>query len=108
MSLDLTVMTSPDRTALEASISALCWRTATGGRHVCSEEVILKAGPNEILIKVCQNNQSEPWAQAWNFAVRVCDKTGGKLPLQQVVGTEPGETKLVPLGNLKPAIQEKK
>lgn len=64
----------------------------------------LKAGPNEILIKVCQNNQTEPWAQVWTFAVRVCDKTGGKLPLQQVVGTEPGESKLAPLGNLKPAI----
>ncbi len=42
-------VTSPDRTKLEASISALCWRTTTGGRHVCSEEVVLKAGPNDQL-----------------------------------------------------------
>lgn len=37
-------VTSPDRHGLEASISAHCWRTSTGGRHVCSEEVILRAG----------------------------------------------------------------
>ena len=36
---------SPERHGLEASISAHCWRTAAGGRHVCSEEVILKGGP---------------------------------------------------------------
>jgi glucose-6-phosphate dehydrogenase assembly protein OpcA len=38
---------SPDRTGLESSISAHCWRTGAGGRHVCSEEVILKAGPGD-------------------------------------------------------------
>lgn len=37
-------VTSPDRHGLEASISAHCWRTSTGGRHVCSEEVVLRAG----------------------------------------------------------------
>ncbi len=35
---------SPERHGREASISAHCWRTAAGGRHVCSEEVILRAG----------------------------------------------------------------
>ena len=38
------VVTSPDRHGLEASISAHCWRTSAGGRHVCSEEVVLTAG----------------------------------------------------------------
>lgn len=28
-----------------ASISAHCWSSATGGRHVCSEEVLLRGGP---------------------------------------------------------------
>ncbi len=37
-------VTSPDRHGLEASISAHCWRTSAGGRHVCSEEVILRGG----------------------------------------------------------------
>jgi glucose-6-phosphate dehydrogenase assembly protein OpcA len=42
-------VTSPDRHGLEASISARCWRTNTGGRHVCSEEVVLKAGVEDQL-----------------------------------------------------------
>ena len=42
-------VTSPERQGLEASISAHCWRTSTGGRHVCSEEVVLKAGPADEL-----------------------------------------------------------
>ena len=32
---------------VEASIAAHCWRTAGGGRHVCSEEVLLRAGPGQ-------------------------------------------------------------
>ncbi|MBS0267086.1 MAG: hypothetical protein JSS02_34490 [Planctomycetes bacterium] len=36
----------------------------------------LKAGKNTILIKVCQNEQTEEWAQRWAFQLRVCDATG--------------------------------
>ena len=36
----------------------------------------LKAGKNQILIKICQNEQKEVWAQDWKFQVRVCDKIG--------------------------------
>ena len=36
----------------------------------------LKPGPNVILLKVCQNEQKEEWAQAWTFQLRVCDKSG--------------------------------
>lgn len=36
----------------------------------------LKAGVNRLLVKVCQNNQMESWAQDWQFQVRVCDPTG--------------------------------
>jgi hypothetical protein len=36
----------------------------------------LKAGKNVILIKVCQNEQTEVWAQRWQFQFRVCDATG--------------------------------
>jgi hypothetical protein len=42
-------------------------------------KVTLKAGDNTIVVKVCQNNQSEPWAQPWQFSARVCDPTGGPL-----------------------------
>lgn len=36
----------------------------------------LKAGKNEIMLKVCQNEQKEPWAQNWQFQLRVCDQIG--------------------------------
>lgn len=40
----------------------------------------LKAGPNQILIKVCQNEQTEQWAQSWSFQLRLCDAVGGAVP----------------------------
>ncbi len=36
----------------------------------------LKAGKNEILLKVCQNEQTEKWAQNWRFQLRLTDFTG--------------------------------
>lgn len=36
----------------------------------------LRAGKNSILVKVCQNEQTEPWAQNWHFYLRVCDHLG--------------------------------
>jgi hypothetical protein len=36
----------------------------------------LRKGPNELLIKVAQNEQTEDWAQNWQFQLRVCDKYG--------------------------------
>jgi hypothetical protein len=42
----------------------------------------LKAGKNEFLVKVCQNNQTEPWAQVWQFQLRICDATGGAVPVK--------------------------
>ncbi len=41
----------------------------------------LKAGRNEILVKVCQNEQTEPWAQEWAFQLRICDALGGRVPV---------------------------
>lgn len=38
--------------------------------------VKLKAGANRILLKVCQNEQEQQWAQRYQFNVRVCDETG--------------------------------
>ena len=37
-------VTSPEYSGLQASISARCWRTPGGSRHVCSEEVLLTGG----------------------------------------------------------------
>ena len=44
----------------------------------------LKAGKNELLLKVSQNDQKEPWAQVWQFKLRLCDATGGALPVKIV------------------------
>ncbi len=46
---------------------------------------VLKAGRNTILIKVCQNEQSDDWARLWSFRLRVCDAIGGAVPLTQEV-----------------------
>ena len=37
---------------------------------------VLKPGRNVILLKVCQNEQDQSWAQDWKFQLRVCDATG--------------------------------
>lgn len=36
----------------------------------------LREGTNTILLKVCQNEQTQPWAQDWSFRLRICDKVG--------------------------------
>jgi hypothetical protein len=49
----------------------------------------LKKGKNTILIKVCQNDQKEPWAQEWRFQLRITDAIGTPVPLT----VEPVEVK---------------
>jgi hypothetical protein len=39
----------------------------------------MKAGRNVILVKICQNEQTEEWAQVWQFQLRVCDPTGNAI-----------------------------
>jgi hypothetical protein len=51
----------------------------------------LRAGRNELLIKICQNEQTDDWAQNWSFQVRVCDESGGAVPF-----TLSTEEKVVP------------
>jgi hypothetical protein len=43
----------------------------------------LKAGRNELLVKVCQNEQKDVWAQEWKFQARLCDATGSAIPFTQ-------------------------
>lgn len=38
--------------------------------------VSLKAGTNRILLKLCQNEQTQDWAQRFEFQIRVCDGSG--------------------------------
>jgi hypothetical protein len=42
----------------------------------------LKVGRNEVLIKVCQNEQKEDWAQSWAFQLRLSDAIGGAVPFK--------------------------
>lgn len=41
-----------------------------------TEPIRLKAGLNRILLKLCQNEQKESWAQKFEFQLRICDSTG--------------------------------
>lgn len=41
--------------------------------------VKLKAGANEILVKCCQNEETETWTVEWEFQLRVCDASGTAL-----------------------------
>jgi hypothetical protein len=64
----------------------------------------LKAGPNVIVVKVCQNNQQEPWAQVWGAQLRVCDLTGGPIPgLTQLVGDK---KEVIKLGFIPPGLTD--
>lgn len=40
---------------------------------------VLKPGANRILLKVCQNEQDQDWAQKWSFQFRICDPYGRPL-----------------------------
>ncbi len=39
----------------------------------------LKRGKNRILIKVCQNEQTDSWTRPWEFRLRITDKLGGAI-----------------------------
>jgi hypothetical protein len=42
----------------------------------------LKPGRNEVLLKVCQNEQKDNWAQSWGFQLRLCDALGGAVTVK--------------------------
>ncbi len=54
--------------------------------------VTLKAGRNELLLKVCQNEQTEPWAQNWAFQARLCDATGAPVPFTEDAVPQAGKS----------------
>jgi hypothetical protein len=39
-------------------------------------DVRLNKGDNAVLVKCCQNEQTEPWTNVWRYQVRVCDSSG--------------------------------
>jgi hypothetical protein len=42
---------------------------------------VLNKGRSELLIKICQNEQTDVWAQSWGFQGRVCDAVGSAVPM---------------------------
>lgn len=40
------------------------------------EPIVLVKGTNRVLIKICQNEQTEGWAQDYQFQIRITDSTG--------------------------------
>jgi hypothetical protein len=42
----------------------------------------VKAGDNSVVLKICQNEQTESWAQRWQFQLRVSDETGKAILAQ--------------------------
>jgi hypothetical protein len=49
--------------------------------------VVLQPGRNVILVKVCQNAQTQDWARSWGFQLRVCDRWGAAV----LSGDRPGK-----------------
>lgn len=43
----------------------------------------LRKGKNEILLKVCQNEQTEAWTKNWMFQLRLCDAVGSAVAFSQ-------------------------
>jgi hypothetical protein len=44
----------------------------------------LRAGRNELLLKVCQDDEKPDYAQVWKFQARLCDATGSAVPFTLV------------------------
>lgn len=48
----------------------------------------LQPGVNRILVKVCENEQTENWAQDFEFQLRICDAVGTAILSQDRVATK--------------------
>ncbi|MGB8851936.1 MAG: hypothetical protein WCC69_00030 [Pirellulales bacterium] len=42
-----------------------------------------RVGSNTVLVKCCQNEQTEAWAADWKFQLRICDRLGTPLATQK-------------------------
>ena len=52
--------------------------------------VKLQPGKNTLLLKVCQNEQTEDWAQKWQYQLRICTSAGSAvLPKTAALNTRP-------------------
>jgi hypothetical protein len=87
----VTDFTSPREQEVEFRLGCICaCKVWLNGRLVDGHKVYhsgsqvdqyisratLQAGENRILVKVLQNEQTEKWAQDWEFQLRICDSAG--------------------------------
>ncbi|SRR6056297_1634844 len=85
---------SPSEQAVQVRLSCITANKVwINGREVMANEVYhsgsaidqytadakLRAGTNTILLKICQNEQTESWAQEWEFQFRLTDPNGKAL-----------------------------
>lgn len=57
----------------------------------------LRQGPNVILVKCCQNEQTQDWTVQWEFQLRVCDASGNAvLAVDRPPTPRPAETRRRP------------
>jgi hypothetical protein len=49
---------------------------------------VLQPGVNRILVKCCENEQTEQWAQDWQFQLRICDAVGTAVLSQDRVAAK--------------------
>ena len=86
-----TVFMSPEATPVEIRVGCINGNKVwVNGKMVVSNHVYhastaidqytaqatFRKGRNDILVKVAQNEQTEDWAQRWQFQLRVCDSYG--------------------------------
>jgi len=97
---------SPGATKIFLNQEALFARNVyhnNGGMDSFVGRGVLKPGENSLLLKICQNDQKQPWAQSWEFECRICDATGGRVELQQLIRRPQGTAPVaVSLSELKP------
>jgi hypothetical protein len=60
----------------------------------------LEPGRNVILVKVCQNEQTDPWTKVWGFQLRMCDPFGAAV-LSVARDKSPAPTVKVSVGDWK-------
>src|SRR5262249_3341564 len=92
------VVDSPEERLVEVRAGCICAvKVFVNGKEVFAREeyhhgmrmdqyaarATLKKGKNEVLVKVCQNEQKDAWAQSWQFQLRLCDKVGSAVPFTQ-------------------------
>ena len=86
-----TVYQSPDARPAEVRLGCKnAWKLWFNGQYIFGRDeyhrgmkidqyrfpIQLQSGPNVILVKLCQNEQTETWTTKWDFQLRICDASG--------------------------------